>query len=48
MDSDNRENNEDKKNNCRWTGRNKKDCLRCVEIKELFWYEISDYDFEPY
>ena len=48
MDSDNRENNDDKKNNCCQTGRNKKDCPRCVEIKEYFLYEISDYDFEPY
>ena len=50
MDSNNREKNEEEKNNCRWTGRNKKDCPRCVQIKEYFTVEISDDDFvdKPY
>ena len=50
MDINNREKNEDKKIYCRWTGINKKDCPRCVEIKEYYRVEISDDDFvdNPY
>ena len=44
MDSNNREKNEEKKNNCYIYLRNKKDCPRCVQ-KEYFRYEISDNDF---
>ena len=45
MDSNNREKTEEKKNNCQFTGRDKKDCPRCVQIKEYFRVEISDDDF---
>ena len=50
MDSNDRQKNEDNKIYCRWTGINKKDCPRCVEIKEYFRVEISDDDFvdNPY
>ena len=45
MDSNNREKTEENKNKCQYTGRPKKDCLRCVHIKEYFQVEISDDDF---
>ena len=45
MDSSNREKTEEKKDNCRLCGRDKKDCPRCVQIKEYFRVEISDDDF---
>jgi hypothetical protein len=45
MDSSNREKTEKKKDNCRLCGRDKKDCPRCVQIKEYFRVEISDDDF---
>jgi hypothetical protein len=48
MDSSNREKPEERKNNyqlCQLCGRDKKDCPRCVQIKEYFRVEISDDDF---
>jgi hypothetical protein len=45
MDSSNREKTEEKKDNCRLCGRDKKECPRCVQIKDYFRVEISDDDF---